>query len=144
MRHGDDVKLLLVEDNDIDVKIFERAMRKAGIDRPTRIACDGKDALDILRGAGAVERLEKPNVVVLDLNMPRMDGLQFLAEVRADPYLHNLVVFVLTTSDAPSDRQRAYEHNIAGYLLKSLVREDFLASVRLIGNYIDRVRLPLH
>lgn len=144
MPHRPDVNLLLVEDNQLDVKIFQRAMRSAGLDQPFQVAGNGVEALERLRGDAGVPPLERPNVILLDLNMPRMNGLEFLQELCADPELRNQVVFVLSTSDAPHDRERVYEYNVAGYMLKGSAGEDFVDTIRMLGKYMEKVRLPLH
>ncbi|MWD26367.1 response regulator [Aquicoccus sp. SCR17] len=144
MPHRPEVNLLLVEDNQLDVKIFRRALNSAGLDHPIQVAGNGVEALAALRGEGDDPPVERPNVVLLDINMPRMNGLEFLRELRADPELRNQVVFVLSTSDAEHDRERVYEYNVAGYLLKCSAGEDFVDTVRMLGKYMEKVRLPLH
>lgn len=143
MSNRPEVTMMLVEDNQLDVRIFRRAMRSVGLDHPTCVASDGVEALDMLRGADGGAPVARPNVILLDLNMPRMNGLEFLGELRADPVLRKLVVFVLSTSDSPHDRERAYEYNVAGYVLKYTAGEDFADTVRMIGKYAEKVRLPL-
>lgn len=113
------VEILLVEDNDFDVEAVKRAFRKAEIGNPVHSALDGIEALDKLRGAGAAGRpMDKPLLILLDINMPRMDGFEFLSALRSDEHLRRSVVFMLTTSSYSSDRERAYGNNVAGYFLK--------------------------
>ncbi|APR85467.1 Two-component response regulator [Minicystis rosea] len=107
--------ILLVDDDDIDVMNVRRAFQKGNIQNPLFIAGDGLDALDMLR-SGAVPRERR--LLLLDLNMPRMSGLELLRELRADPDLRSTAVVVLTTSDEPRDRAEAYRLHVAGYLLK--------------------------
>lgn len=136
------VRMLLVEDNDMDVRIFKRAMRDAGVDQPLSVARDGVEALAALRGADGIERVARPNVIVLDLNMPRMSGIEFLEELRADPSLTDLVVFVLTTSDSAEDRHQAYRRHVAGYVVKSMSGGDLVDAVTMFDRFARVVALP--
>jgi len=74
--------------------------------------------------------------------MPRMNGIQFLKELRGDPRLSDSVVFVLTTSDHDEDKESAYEHNVAGYLLKSGIGNDFMTAIRMLDSYMDSIQFP--
>ena len=112
------VSILLVEDDEIDVEALGRAVRQAGIKSPLHNACDGVEALAMLRGTGNHEKLAQPCLILLDINVPRMSGVHFLRELRGDEALKRSVVFILTTSGRGSDRLLAYEHNVAGYFLK--------------------------
>jgi len=120
------VSLLLVEDDAIDVMTVERMLRKQHISNPLFIARDGVEALEMLRGENDRAKVPEPYLILLDLNMPRMNGLEFLAELRRDPAHKKAVVFVLTTSDAPEDRHVAYEHRVAGYIVKDRMGDDLL------------------
>ena len=134
--------LLLVEDDEMDIEIFRRAMRKTGLSLPVTVAHDGVEALSILRGEGGAGPLHRPSVVVLDLNMPRMNGHEFLDIVRADPKLTDLVVFVLTTSDAQQDKDQAYRQHVAGYMLKSISGPSVVEAIRMIEQFAQVVELP--
>ncbi|MBL8473389.1 MAG: response regulator [Rhodocyclaceae bacterium] len=135
------LSILLAEDNDVDARAVMRALRDVRIIHPIVRVKDGVHALQVLRGAGP-ETLPRPYVVLLDLSMPRMDGLQFLEELRADPVLQSSVVFVLTTSNADEDRMRAYRSNVAGYVLKTRLSEGFQELRELIESYAAIVELP--
>ncbi len=113
--------ILLVEDDDVAAESVVRSLKHIGLDIPVVWAEDGEVALRLLRDADPLRPVPRPRVVLLDLNMPRMNGFEFLQHLRADPALHNEVVFVLTTSDDDSDRTRAYHENIAGYMVKTAV-----------------------
>jgi CheY-like chemotaxis protein len=118
--------ILLVDDDEIDVMTVRRAFEKGKIENPLFHAEDGQVALEMLRGdAMPAER----RLVLLDLNMPRMNGIEFLHELRADPRLHATPVVVLTTSDEERDRLEAYAFHVAGYLVKPV---RFLAFVELM------------
>lgn len=136
------VTVLLVDDDDVDVKAVRRAFRKAKIANPMQVARDGVEALAILRGLEGHTALARPYIIILDLNMPRMDGREFLTELRKDPNLHDAVVFVLTTSQADEDRAASYDKNVAGYIVKSDVGEGFLNVTNLLDCYWRVVLLP--
>lgn len=136
------VTVLLVDDDDVDVQAVRRAFRKAKIANPVEVARDGLDALSMLRGEDGRQPLSKPYIIILDLNMPRMDGLEFLSEIRKDPEHHDAVVFVLTTSKADEDRAASYDKNVAGYIVKSDVGEGFLNVINLLDCYWRIVLLP--
>jgi CheY-like chemotaxis protein len=132
------ITVLLVDDDDVDVMGVERAFRRAKIKNPMVVAKDGIDALEKLRGKQVV----RPYLILLDLNMPRMNGLEFLDAIRKDPDLKDSVVFVLTTSKAEQDKWEAYQRNIAGYIVKENVGEEFLDAVSLLDIYWRIVELP--
>jgi CheY-like chemotaxis protein len=135
---GKPVTLLLVEDDDIDAMGVERALKRRRIVNPLFRARDGVEALELLR-SGAVAR---PYMILLDLNMPRMGGLEFIAEVRQDPRLSNSVVFVLTTSKSDEDLSAAYRSHVAGYIVKSEIGDSFGNLVQMLDAYWQIVELP--
>lgn len=132
------LSILLVEDDDVAAEAVVRSLRKHGIDVPVTIAQDGQEALDLLRH----RVIPKPFVVLLDLNMPRMNGFEFMQVVRQDTQLQDSVIFVLTTSDSEQDRTRAYANHIAGYMVKSSVGPQFAKLVALLNSYRAAVKLP--
>jgi CheY-like chemotaxis protein len=103
---------------------------------------DGHVALAVLRGQDLTRRIRRPLVILLDLNMPRMNGFEFLQQLRGDPVLRDEVVFVLTTSDADADRTRAYQEQIAGYMVKSAVGTQFSKLAQLLLSYAAAIKLP--
>lgn len=136
------VRILLVDDDDVDAMAVERGFRQAKIANELVRARDGVEALGILRGQGAGGVLEKPYIIFLDLNMPRMGGFEFLKELRSDPQLAQDVVFVLTTSKADEDRSRAYDQFVAGYVVKAQAGKEFLSLIEMIDHYWRVVELP--
>jgi CheY-like chemotaxis protein len=136
------VNVLLVDDDDVDVTAVRRAFRKRRINNPLFVARDGLEALEMLRGEDGNEKVPHPYIIILDLNMPRMDGLEFLTALRRDPDHHSAVVFVLTTSQADEDRAASYDKNVAGYILKSNVGDEFLNMIQLLDSYWRVVMLP--
>lgn len=136
------VSILHIEDDEVDRQAVERGLRKLGLNSKSYAAADGREALRMLRGEGGVPAIRAPHLILLDLKMSGMNGHEFLAEVRRDERLRESIIFVLTTSDHTTDRQLAYRRNVAGYLLKTPSSEEFLENLRLIRDYIRRVRFP--
>lgn len=134
--------ILLAEDDDVAAESVARSLRKAGLPFPLVWAEDGAQALAALRGEDPARPVPRPRVVLLDLNMPRMNGFEFLEALRADPVLCDDVVFVLTTSDDDTDRMRAYHAHIAGYMVKAAVGPQFSRLAQLLGLYQHSIRLP--
>jgi CheY-like chemotaxis protein len=112
--------ILLVEDDYVDAISFERAINKLNIHPEVKIARNGRDALDMLQGIGKEKIPRMPDVIILDLNMPRMNGLEFLQELRATPALKSLPVFITTTSGDDTDMISARKLGISGYIIKPL------------------------
>lgn len=133
-----DVTLLLIDDDDVDVMGIERALRKLEVRNPVIRARDGIEGLAKLRECASSR---KPFLVLLDLNLPRLNGLELLAEIRKDPTLSNAVVFVLTTSKAEEDKHTAYQHNIAGYIIKSQMSDGVMRAMEMLHGYWRVVEL---
>lgn len=136
------VTILLVEDDEIDAEAINRAFHKNKVANNIVNARDGIEALDHLRGTNGRSKLSRPYLILLDLNMPRMNGLEFLAELRADPEIENSIVFILTTSDLDADKVAAYGYKVAGYALKNKVGESFIDLVGLVDCYWQIVEFP--
>ena len=134
--------ILLVEDDDLDAEAVRRAFKRQRIANPIVVVQDGIAALNKLRGTDGVEPISRPFLILLDLNMPRMNGIEFLQQLRQDENLHDSVVFVLTTSDADRDKVAAYEQHIAGYMVKSHVGEQFVSLVNMVDHYWRYVEFP--
>ncbi|MEZ4674745.1 MAG: response regulator [Caldilineaceae bacterium] len=133
--------ILLVEDDDVDAEAIVRAFRKQQITNPFTIVKNGVEALELLRGQG-IEQLQRPYIILLDINMPQMNGLEFLEELRRDDKLRHSIVFVLTTSNRDEDKLAAYDKQIVGYLLKSNAGKDFLHIIALLDSYCRTVEFP--
>lgn len=132
------ITVFLIEDDEIDVMLLERAFKNAQVSNPIIHAHDGVDALEKLR-SGVVK---KPFLIFLDLNMPRMNGFEFLEALRQDEEFKKSIVFVLTTSKAEEDKCRAYNSQIAGYLVKENVGEDFKNALSLLDSFWNIVEFP--
>lgn len=125
-------QILLVDDDDIDVMNVRRAFEKGKIENPLFHAEDGLVALEMLRD-GTIPKQRR--LVLLDLNMPRMNGIEFLKELRDDPELHGTPVVVLTTSDEERDRIEAYRFHVAGYLVKPVRFLSFIELMTTLNRY---------
>ena len=136
------VKILLVEDDSIDVKAFQRAMAKLKISNPVTVARDGVEGWEHLQECVANGGEDTPSLVILDINMPRMNGLELLTKIRQDQNLRHLIVFVLTTSNDEKDKFEAFNMNVAGYMLKSDMGNSFIRAVELIDSYWRVVEFP--
>jgi len=136
------IQILLVEDDDGDARAVERTFTRARIVNPIERAIDGVEALDILRGTNGRTKLPRPFLMLVDLNLPRLNGLQLIEIIRADPELHNSVIFVLTTSNRIEDKDAAHSMNVTGYILKENAGEDFLRLFSLVDSYWRIVEMP--
>ena len=129
------LNILLVEDDEVDIMNVKRAFKKNNITNPLIIANNGIEALEMLRGDESVKVKPTPRIILLDINMPRMGGLEFLHEIRKDPELKSISVFVMTTSNEDSDKIAAYDLNVAGYILKPLSFENFVSAISVLNHY---------
>ena len=135
--------VLLVEDEPADAHLVRLAFEEGHVLADLHHVLDGVEAFAFLRREGEYAHAPTPELILLDLNMPRMDGRQFLRKIKDDPILHTLPVVVLTTSDAERDMLDSYDHFAAGYIVKPVDVDDFIKVVRGIGDYwINLVRLP--
>ena len=131
------LNILLVEDDKVDIMNVQRAFKKNNILNPLFIASNGLEALEMLRG-----RDGRPSVIpsyrrliLLDLNMPKMGGIEFLQQLRTDPILQSIPVVILTTSDQDCDRMDAYKLNVAGYILKPVTFANFVEMMYVLNRY---------
>ncbi len=136
------VGILLVEDDEVDVMNVQRAFSKSHISNPLFVAGNGLEALALLRGEGQEKPSPLPKIVLLDINMPKMNGIEFLKELRADPELRHMSVFVLTTSNEERDRIAAYDQNVAGYILKPVEPGRFMDAVKTLDVFWSLIELP--
>lgn len=137
------LNILLVEDDDLDVMNVERAFKKNNIRNPLYVARDGVEALKMLRGAdGAPPLPRERRIILLDLNMPRMGGIEFLRELRKDSDLAATTVIVLTTSGEERDKVEAYKLNVAGYILKPVTLSAFVEIMATLNKYWTVNELP--
>jgi two-component system response regulator len=137
------IQILMVEDNPDDVELTTEALRDAKICHQLHVVSDGADALSFLRKEGPYANAPRPDLILLDLNLPRKDGRQVLAEIKADERLRLIPVVVLTTSQADEDILRAYRLNANCYVTKPVDFDQFMKVVKAINEFwLTVVRLP--
>ncbi|MBI4852113.1 MAG: response regulator [Acidobacteria bacterium] len=129
--------ILLVEDDEVDIMNVQRAFKKNSFQNPLYIANNGLEALALLKGNDRPAINPTPKIILLDINMPKMGGIEFLQELRNDPLLRSISVFVLTTSNEDCDKIAAYNLNVAGYILKPVSFENFSQALATLGAYWD-------
>jgi CheY-like chemotaxis protein len=133
------LNILLVEDDEVDVMNVRRAFERNNVSNPLYVAGNGLEALEMLRD-GTVPRERR--LILLDLNMPKMNGIEFLQALRADPELSSAPVVVLTTSNDDQDKIDAYNLNVAGYLLKPVTFSNFCERMTTLNKYWMLVEMP--
>ena len=133
------LNILLVEDDAVDVMNVRRAFERNNVSNPLYVAGNGLEALDILRN-GTVPKERR--LILLDLNMPKMNGIEFLQALRGDPELASTPVVVLTTSNDDQDKIDAYNLNVAGYLLKPVTFSNFCERMATLNKYWTLVEMP--
>ena len=138
------IHILLVEDDEVDVMNVRRAFKKNNILNPLYTAANGLEALAILRGEGKIEHAmpQARRLILLDLNMPKMSGIEFLQELRLDECLRSIPVIVLTTSNEDRDKVNAYNLNVAGYILKPVTFSNFVEVMATLNRYWMLSEIP--
>lgn len=140
---GKSIEILLVEDNPGDVRLTREALRDVKIRNSLSVVEDGVEAMQFLRREGPYVDAPRPDIVLLDLNLPRMDGMEVLAEIKADPDLKSIPVVVLTTSQADEDILRSYKLNANCYVSKPVDFDQFIRVVQSIEDFwLTIVKLP--
>ena len=134
-----DITLFLIEDDDIDAMSIQREFKRRHISSPIIRAKDGVEAFELL----LLGKVKRPFVILLDLQMPRMNGLEFLTQLRKDSEYKNSVVFVLTTSQDEKDIFNSYQSNIAGYFIKDEIDDGLISIVDIFDSYRKVVHLPV-
>jgi CheY-like chemotaxis protein len=130
------LNILLVEDDEVDVMNVQRAFKKNNITNPLYVANNGLEALAILRGNSDLLAMPRERrLILLDLNMPKMNGIEFLRELRVDAELKQIPVVVLTTSNEDKDKVEAYNLNVAGYILKPVTFSNFVQTMATLNKY---------
>ncbi|MBD2450466.1 response regulator [Nostoc sp. FACHB-152] len=138
------INILLVEDDEVDIMNVKRAFKKVNINNPLYLASNGIEALAMLRSKNG----QPPQVptqrrlILLDLNMPRMGGIEFLQELRSDPQLRGTPVVIMTTSNQDQDRVEAYNLNVAGYILKPVTFNNFVDMMATLNKYWLLCEIP--
>lgn len=137
------IDILLVEDNPGDVRLTEEALKESKLAVSMRVARDGIEALAILRGEGSYANQPQPDLILLDLNMPKMDGREVLRQIKSDDRLKRIPVVVLTTSEAEKDIVQAYGLHANCYITKPVELDAFMEIIKSIeGFWLTVVKLP--
>lgn len=137
------MNIFLVEDNDLDVEILQRGLKKVGAKGALTRARDGKEALEMLNNPATRKAMPHPFVILLDINMPRMNGHEFLSELRGTAEIKQERVFVFTTSDNEVDVEQAYEKNANGYIVKPDNSNDLRSVISFLQEYCDICEHPV-
>jgi len=133
-----EASILIVEDDEVDIMAIRRALKQANATNSIYVAKDGIEALEKLRSG----EIPFPYIVLMDLNMPRMNGIDCMKEIRADKSLRQTVIFALSTSKDEKDKIKAYDCNVAGYIFKSDIGDEFVKAMQRLDHYLRVVELP--
>jgi CheY-like chemotaxis protein len=137
------IEILLVEDNLGDIRLTEELFKECAVSHALRVVRNGEEAMACLRQEGPYGQVPAPHLLLLDLNLPKKDGREVLAEVKSDPKLRRIPVVVLTTSSAPGDILNSYDLHANCYLIKPMQLDEFIAVVKSIENFwLRSVRYP--
>ena len=136
--------LILAEDDDGHASLIQRNLRRAGFVNDLVHVRDGQEALDYIRGEGAhvARTLTDYVLLLLDINMPRLDGVEVLRRIKADPETSKIPVIMLTTTDDPREVQRCYELGCSVYLTKPVEYEGFIEAINRLGLFLQVVKVP--
>ncbi|MCS6935379.1 MAG: response regulator [Chitinophagales bacterium] len=143
--HGNAEKprILLVEDNPGDIRLTQEALRESNLDIHLDVVSDGEQAVDFLNRRGKYAQAVLPNIILLDLNLPKKNGIEVLREIKSSDALKRIPVIVLTTSDADHDISKAYGLHANCYILKPVDFDDFAKVIKLVETFwFNTVKLP--
>ena len=140
--NGVPVEILLVEDSAGDVRLTKEALREGKVANRLTVAHDGIEAMEMLLGTNNRIALDPPYLLLVDIRMPRLDGLGLIRRIRSNPMLHRTIIFVLTTSDNDRDRTAAYDAHVAGYIVKTNAPDQFHALAKMLEYYMLIVAPP--
>ena len=140
---GEEIEILLVDDNQADIKLTIKAFQRGKLQNQLYAVEDGEQALAFLRHEGPYINVARPDIILLDLNMPNMDGRETLMEIKNDPDLMTIPVIVLTTSEAEQDILQSYRLHANCYITKPVTMDRFIEVIGAIGSFwINIVKLP--
>lgn len=127
------IHVLLIEDDEIDIQSVQRSLSKANLPVKLFVAHDGVEALELLHGGKSTKKLSPiPELIILDINMPKMNGIEFLNKLRADPQLNKINVLILTTSNSQQDKVAALNLNVSGYITKPMQIDSFIHYFKIL------------
>lgn len=137
------IEILLVEDNPGDVRLTQEALKEAKVKNKLHVANDGVEAMEFLRKEGKYENVPRPDLILLDLNMPRKSGIEVLSEIKGDDHLKNIPVVILTVSKNEEDILKSYNLHANCYITKPVDLDQFLNVVKSIEDFwLTIVKLP--
>lgn len=136
------IKILMIEDDEIDIMNIRRAFKKNNVTNPLHVTNNGIEALDYLIDLVENSPSKMPKIILLDLNMPKMGGIEFLRKLRQNENLKTISVFVMTTSSEDKDKVEAFNLNVAGYILKPLSMDQFMDVVSTLDSYWKLCEFP--
>jgi CheY-like chemotaxis protein len=137
------IEILMVEDNPADVRLTREAFKDAKMLNSMHVAVDGEEAMEFLRRAGKFKTAPRPDLILLDLNLPKKDGREVLAEIKNDPELKRIPVVVLTTSEDERDIFKAYDLHVNAYITKPVDLDQFMKIVEAVEDFwLSVVKLP--
>lgn len=137
------IEILMVEDNPADVRLTKEAFRDAKVLNSMSVASDGEEAMEFLRRRGRHKDAPRPDIILLDLNLPKKDGRAVLEEIKEDPDLRRIPVVVLTTSEDEKDILRAYDLHVNAYITKPVDLDQFIKIVESVEDFwLSVVKLP--
>jgi CheY-like chemotaxis protein len=140
-----EVRILLVEDSDGDILLITQALKKAQVTNGITVIKDGDRAMQYLRKEGEYSGVETPDLILLDINLPRVDGIEVLTEIKKDPELMSIPVVMLTTSESEKDILNSYNNHANCYIVKPVDLKKFIDVVQVIKEFwISIVKLPKH
>lgn len=138
------IEILLVEDNPGDVRLTQEALKENKVRNTMNVVEDGLEAIAFLRQEGNYSNAPRPDLILLDLNLPRKDGREVLAEIKNDPDLKRIPVVVLTTSKAEEDIIKMYDNYANCYITKPVDLDEFISIIKSIENFwVNIVKLPV-
>jgi two-component system, chemotaxis family, response regulator Rcp1 len=138
-----EIEILLIEDNPADVRLVQEVFKEARIHNKMQVALDGDKAMQILRREAVYARASSPDLIILDLNLPKKDGREVLKEIKEDEYLKSIPVVIFTTSNAEEDLIETYKNNANCYITKPVDLDNFIKVVKIIEDFwLSIVKLP--
>jgi len=136
------IRILMIEDDEIDIMNIRRAFKKNNVTNPLHVTNNGIEALEYLKDLVENSPSKMPKIILLDLNMPKMGGIEFLRKLRQNENLKTISVFVMTTSSEDKDKVEAFNLNVAGYILKPLSMDQFMDVVSTLNSYWKLCEFP--